>query len=78
MGIDARGILKVTHMLNLQSAQHESMEVSHPLASLDSQVRVRGGVGGKGGTMRAHRAGHALPACVLADIVAMLSARQRR
>ena len=42
VGIDARGILKVTHMLNLQNPQHESMEVSHPLASLDSQVRVWG------------------------------------
>ena len=38
VSIDSRGLMKVTHMLSLQSFGADRQEVTHPLASLDSQV----------------------------------------
>lgn len=37
--MDSRGLMKVTHMLTLQGLGSDRPEVTHPLASLDSQVR---------------------------------------
>ena len=39
--MDSRGLMKVTHMLSLASFGMDRPEVSHPLASLDSQVGGR-------------------------------------
>ena len=43
VSIDQGGLMKVTHMLNLQLAPHETVEVSNPIASfMESQVGIRG------------------------------------